>query len=242
MNRFLYQIKSSVDLIEPPCVGVCSNDYANARLRRTSRWHHSSVRALSGFITGTFLLIVSSAVLADPYQDAIDKAFPGFQIMSPQDIKLYKEEMDEKVFNNVKDRPGLATGKFNTDDILDFAALIRRPEKRTDQSGNARYDGYLVICYGLATGGFDCVSMSPSPRAYRLPFGWYLIKVSPGKHLCYSLRQIDTQKKQTDVEEKNMASITTKSDALGYFRTRGNGDMIYVYQKKTLYSMCAISD
>ena len=62
------------------------------------RSHHSPVRALSGFITGIFLLIASSAALADPYQDAIGKAYPGPQIMSPQDIELCRKEMKDEAF------------------------------------------------------------------------------------------------------------------------------------------------
>ena len=240
VSGFLY--KSSADLIEPSRVGVYFDDCALVKPKCLPRVHQSIAWAL---FTATLFVLTSPVVLADPYQDAIDKAFPGFRIMSPQDIKLYKDEMDNEVYNSVKDHPGLATGKFNADEVMDFAALIRGAEKKIDQMGNPYYDGYLVICYGAANGGFDCITMSQRPREYHLPFGWYVTKVSPGEQSCIVLKQLDTQQKQrtlADQKRQRNVTITTKSDAVGYFRTMGNGDIVYVFQERTLYSECLVSD
>lgn len=240
MSEFVH--KSSADLTEPSCAGDYSNDRARVRLHHVSRVPQSTAWAL---FAATLFVLASPLVLADQYQDAIDKAFPGFRIMSPQEIKLYKEEMDKEVYNRVKDHPGLATGKFNADDVVDFAALIRGAEKKIDQMGNPYYDGYFVICYGLTNGGFDCVTMSQRPREYHLPFGWYLTKVSPGEQSCIVLKQLDTQQKQRTLagqKRQRNVTITTKLDAVGYFRTMGNGDIVYVFQEKTLYSECLVSD
>jgi len=183
-----------------------------------------------------------SPALADEYLDAISKAFPGFQILGPSDIKLYKEQMDQEIYERVKDRPGMAVGKFNSDQRSDFAALIRGTIKKRDTFGNDYYDGYLVVCYGLAAGGFDCAKMSPAPREFSLPFGWYLEKVAPGKHFCHALGKLDTQKKESGREEKHEVNITTKTDSIGYFRTLGNGDIMYAYQGKTVYKKCILTD
>lgn len=183
-----------------------------------------------------------SPALADEYQDVISKAFPGYHILGPSDIRLYKEHMDQKIYDRVKDRPGTAVGKFNPDQLPDFAALIRGTIKKRNTFGNDYYDGYLVVCYGLEAGGFDCVKMSLSPREFHLPLGWYLEKVVPGKHLCRELMKLDTQKKESGREGKHEVNITTTTDSIGYFRTLGNGDVMYVHQGKTVYAECILTD
>ena len=55
-----------------------------------------------------------SPALADEYQDAISKAFPGFRILAPSEINLDKD-LDPKIYNKVKDRPELIVGRFNSD-------------------------------------------------------------------------------------------------------------------------------
>jgi len=105
VSGFLY--KSSADLIEPSRVGVYFDDCALVKPKCLPRVHQSIAWAL---FTATLFVLTSPVVLADPYQDAIDKAFPGFRIMSPQDIKLYKDEMDNEVYNSVKDHPAWRRG------------------------------------------------------------------------------------------------------------------------------------
>lgn len=192
----------------------------------------------------TALLFASllSPALADEYQDVISKAFPGFQILGPSEIKLNKGEMNQVTYERVKDHPGLVVGKFNLDNFTDFAALIRGPVKKQDPRGRTYYDGYLVVCYGLGDGKFDCLKMSPSPRQFSFPFGWYLEKVAPGKYSCHVLMELDTQKRESEGDEKYNANITTRSDSIGYFRTMGNGDIMYVHREKTIFSRCVLSD
>lgn len=62
------------------------------------------------------LAISFSPALADEYQDAISKAFPGFQILEPSEIKLEDEDnWDPKIYNErAKASPGVAGGRADT--------------------------------------------------------------------------------------------------------------------------------
>ena len=105
------------------------------------------------------------------YQAAISKAFPGFQILSPSEISLDKDEMGAELYNTVKDSPGLIVGKFNDDNIQDFVALIRSSTTKTSSwtpTGKVieKYDVYavnLAVCYGLGDAKFDC---KKQPRTF----------------------------------------------------------------------------
>ena len=86
---------------------------------------------------------------ADQYQDQIDRFFPGFQILDRTEFWKFIND------KNLKRHPGLITGKFNDDDLEDFAAIIRSKTKK--QRGSYEYyDGKIVICNGTPKGGFQC--------------------------------------------------------------------------------------
>ncbi len=65
---------------------------------------------------------------ADEYQEAITKVFPGFQILS-------RSEFTEEIQKSVKTHPALVTGRFNDDDVPDFAAIIRAKAIQRGQQG-----------------------------------------------------------------------------------------------------------
>jgi hypothetical protein len=188
------------------------------------------------------VLLVPLSALADRYDDVVGAAFPGFHIMSPSEIDLVKDEMTPELYAEVKDRPGLTVGDFNGDGRPDFAALIRHPAKKRDQRSEY-YDGYLVACYGLDGGKFDCVPMTPEPRQVHVPFGWFLATVPPGRQTCHGQRTHDTQDPRARGERSDDdTAFITKHDAIGYFRTMGNGDIMYAYRSRTRYTLCILSD
>lgn len=117
------------------------------------------------------LLFACPFAHADQYQDAIAKAFPGFQIMS-------RSEFHAEVQKNVKTNPALITGQFNNDDLEDFAAIIRSGVKQQAAPGKTRYDGKSVVCHGLPLKGYDCQVLGTMDIYPDLDF--YLKRVPPG--------------------------------------------------------------
>lgn len=170
---------------------------------------------------------------ADQYDDAISKAFPGFRILGASAIELEKDPMARQTYDRVRDRPGLAVGKFDDDELPDFAALIRSAEKKPSQWGGEYHEGHLVVCYGLAGGAYDCVKTNAEPRALRLPFDHYLDKVAPGSR---DPRGDQRRSQKRDVD------LTTKTDSIGYLRTLGSGDTLYAPRGRTEYTVCILND
>jgi hypothetical protein len=187
------------------------------------------------------VLFVPFPALADRYDDVISAAFPGFQILGPSEIGLRKEDTSPELYARAKDRPGLAVGNFDGDVRPDFAALIRGGTKKRDPFSEY-YDGYLVVCYGLDGGKFDCVTMTPRPIQIHLPYEFFLATVAPGEYTCFGQRTHDTAKPEAQDEQDEEATLTTKHDAIGDFRTLGNGDVMYVYRSRTRYTVCILSD
>ncbi len=136
---------------------------------------------------------LTGAAVADEYQNAISKAFPRYQILGPSEIKLDKD-LDPRIYNKVKDRPGLIVGRFNSDEVMDFAALIRGsrlihiPEDKANRvRADDYYEGYLVVCLGRAQGGYDCTKLETDPLRIHLPYDGFLERFSPGTAACTSL-------------------------------------------------------
>ena len=199
-----------------------------------------------------------SQALADEYQDTISKAFPGYRILRPSDIKLDKDEMNQEIYNQVKDHPGLVVGKINSDDITDFAALIRGSTITHIAENRARgvigidfYEGYLVVCLGRAKGKYDCRKMNESPMRITVPHDVFLAKMSPREQDCLVSGKFRPPKPAPDPNlgfdpkaEPSTGSvrISFATDAIGLFQTLGPGDIVYIYQPKGMYLECIISD
>lgn len=187
-----------------------------------------------------------SPALADEYQDAVKKAFPGFQILGPSEIKLDKD-LDPKIYNKVKDRPELIVGRFNSDQVMDFAALIRgsklihiSEDKANRVWADDYYEGYLVVCLGLAQGGYDCTKLETDPLRIHLPYDGFLEKFSPGTAGCTSLgKTFKAPKPQRDLnileEEESNVDIRFNTDAIALFRL---GYFIYLPQGRGMYRKC----
>jgi len=109
---------------------------------------------------------------ADEYQDAIAKAFPGFRIMS-------RTEFTKEIRKAVKGNPGLITGRFNDDELMDFAAIIRDDSKQRTHLGAEYYRGMFVVCHAMDKQRYACQMLGQ--RAIDLPFFLYLYRVEPGK-------------------------------------------------------------
>lgn len=195
------------------------------------------------------LAVLLSPALADEYQDAVSKAFPGFQILGPSEIKLNKAEMNPKTYEQVKDHPGLVMGKINSDDITDFAALIRADKRKTyihkDRDKIVAkfdyYDGYLVVCYGLGSGKYKCEKLNASPMYIREPHSDFVGKIPPARVFCSILRKFRPPKPKPDPnlgEEAGESSvqISFNTDAVSL----SSDPIIYIYQPGGTYLECTM--
>jgi hypothetical protein len=194
----------------------------------------------------TLLAGLTGAAVADEYQDAISKAFPGFQILGPSEIKLDKD-LDPKVYNKVKDRPELIVGRFNSDQVMDFAALIRGsrlihiPEDKANRvRPDDYYEGYLAVCLGRAHGGYECTKLETDPLRVRLPYDGFLEKFSPGIAGCTSLGKIfKAPKPRRDLnvleETESNVDIRFNTDAIALFDSIY---FIYLPQPRGMYRKC----
>ena len=163
------------------------------------------------------------SAIPSEYQDAISKALPGSRILSPSEILLDKEEMGPELYNQVKASPGLIVGKFNDDNIEDFAALVRDSTKKTytrslqGEVVEEFYEAHLVVCYGLGGGEFDCTKIPGVFDSVGRSTDWALNKIGPGKYFCHTLQKIDLRKHResyehdSDYGEKNDVNITVNS-------------------------------
>lgn len=191
--------------------------------------------------------------LADEYQDAISKAFPGFQILGRSEIKLDKDRIeDPKIYDQVKDHPGLVVGRINSDNVMDFAALIRGSIRKTrpaDRSSKRPamdyYDGYLVVCYGLGAGQYKCEKLDANPLRMGIPTDYFLTKISPGEQSCEGTRKFRPPRPAVnpnlgfdpDAEPSTgIVSITFTTDAIGLRSYREAND--YVYHPGGMYLEC----
>ena len=137
---------------------------------------------------------------ADEYQDAITKAFPGFKIMS-------RTEFTKEIQKTVKGNPALITGRFNDDELLDFAAMIRSDSKQKGQLGGEYYRGMYVVCHGINNGGHACQILGQG--AFFLPHHVYLTRADPGTVGCYD----DHGKKVPHVVKRNAVGTETTNTA-----------------------------
>jgi hypothetical protein len=199
--------------------------------------------------TTILLMGLHCPALADEYQDAVGKAFPGFQILGRSEIKLDKSRIeDPKIYDQVKDHPGLVVGRFNSDKLTDFAALIRGsrlihiPENRADMVWSEDYyEGYLVVCLGRAPGGYECTKLKTDPMRIRKPHLGFLTRISPGSEMCSLLWkfQVPKPKRNPNVGEggEGPLEITFGTDAIGLF---GSDSVIYVLQPRGMYLECRV--
>jgi hypothetical protein len=154
---------------------------------------------------------------AEGYQDVITKAFPGFQILS-------RSEFVAGVQAVTKGNPGLITGRFNDDEVMDFAAFIRDRIKHPSQ-GTTRehYLGKTVVCHGSGGGRYRCQVLDE--LTIFLPYESYLYRVGPEKIVC-------TDDRGSDVD------VWIKRDAIGYaFELNAGG--VYIHKPDGTYRNCA---
>jgi hypothetical protein len=180
--------------------------------RRAVRNVALSKAALS--LVGILCLMPFASSWADEYQDAITKVFPGFKSLS-------RSEFSAEIQGTVKGNPGLITGRFNDDDLEDFAAIIREIAIRPGEYGAREYyPGKRIICHGLGTGQYRCQVLSETPIF--LPYGTYVSRVSPGKVKC------------------GERAVTIKRDAVGF--ESSNAAVAYIYQPDGSYRKCVTAD
>ena len=190
---------------------------------------------------------LTGAAVADEYQDAISKAFPGFQILGSSEIKLNKD-FDPEIYNKVKDRPGLIAGRFNSDQLMDFAALIRGsklihiPEDKAKLiwAEDNYYEGYVVVCLGRTQGGYECTKLETDPLRIHLPYDGFLEKFPPGTAGCTSLgKAFKAPKPRRDLNnpehEESNVDIRFNTDAIALFDSMY---FIYLPQGRGMYRKC----
>jgi hypothetical protein len=192
-----------------------------------------------------FASLVSPAI-ADEYQDAISKAFPGFKILGPSEISLNKD-LDPRIYNRVKDHPGFVLGRFNSDKVMDFAALIRGPRLIHIPENKAQgiysddyYEGYLAVCLGQAQGGYGCTKMQTDPLRIHRPYDGFLEKFPPGNEACSLLGKAFKAPKpkrefNARVEQESNVEIGHDTDVFALF---DQAYFIYVPQGRGMYREC----
>lgn len=169
---------------------------------------------------------------APAYQKRLDRALPGWHI-------LRRPEFHAAVLKRVREQPGFAVGDFNGDGAADFAALVRRSEKKRygepaegagAQSTQAYdyFDGQLVVCHGSAKDpeDYDCRSLSAMPVT--LPYGSLLRRVPPGETHC---RPADAGSKRVPIDR----------DAI-VWEYPEKGGSLYSYGEDGAYRTCVSSD
>lgn len=169
------------------------------------------------------LLIPARNACADIFQDQIARFFPGFVIMSPYEFK-------PDIQKNLHANPAFIIGKFNDDDIEDFAALIRGQTRRRYVTAKGSYDYFdlkLVVCHGSDGRRYTCKELLATVTV--LPEFHYLMKHVPG--------QIDCNSKESKESHINTDSIDWKS-SLGW--VSGTRYVRYFYKRDGSYSHCSI--
>ena len=186
---------------------------------------------------------------ANPYQAAIEKAFPNHRILAPSEIALYKNELGDALFNQIKDNPGLTIGRFNNDNIEDFAALLKDTTLKTyhlDSEGAVDYEtlkGYLAICYGLGNANFDCLKVSGQGSEFRFPQPSALSKTGPGKYLCTDGKDVDLSVNYSPYrgshEGKTIKNLAVKTDVINLLTTtHGWAVDTYIYRSRDTFLRC----
>jgi len=178
--------------------------------------HTLNSRSLLLVLLGMFYLCFTSQVEADEYQDAIAKAFPGFHILS-------RSEFDREIQKTVKGNPGLITGRFNDDELEDFAALIRDDVKRKSRSGKDYYRGMEVVCQAVGKQQYACQTLGQG--SFFLPLKEYLHRVGPGEIHCSK-------------DDGTESDIKVKRDAIGSSMVGTNGGAIEIFAPDGKYVRC----
>lgn len=164
---------------------------------------------------------VSTSVYAESnYQKMIEKSYPGFVILKTTEFK--SEFIQSK-------EPGLIIGKFNDDQLLDFAAMIRAKEKKRYGTGPTSYeyfDGKIVVCHAEKKSDYKCQLISEAPIS--IPQESYLALVKPQKTNCFD----DNGKKKF---------VNVKTDAIGWYYPEKGGSH-YFHKKDGTYENCVTSD
>lgn len=174
------------------------------------------------FLKAVFVLLCASSLSlaapadADKYQDAVAKAFPGFHILT-------RSEFDPEIQKMVEGNPALITGRFNDDDLEDFAALIRGDVKRKSRSGKDYYRGMEVVCHAGDEQRYACQTLGQG--SFFLPLKEYLHRVGPGNIRCSK-------------DDGTETDVKVKRDAIGSSMVGTNGGAVQIYTTNGTYLRC----
>ncbi len=134
---------------------------------------------------------------------------------------MTRSEFHPEIRKTVKSNPALIIGRFNNDEVKDFAAIIRsNAREEPSQSGKPHYRGKFVVCHGLGKSGYDCEELGT--RAVYGDLELYLYRVGPG-FTC-----VDANRKK----------IKARRDAIGTLTVYSNASSVDVYVDGT-YSTCS---
>jgi hypothetical protein len=121
--------------------------------------------------------------VTEPYAAHIAKAYPGFQLVE-------RDQFQSWVTRHYVSRrnPGLITGRFNDDDLEDFAAIIRSHDMVRETQGDIEYEFYrmrTVVCHARPQGRYDeCQQLSGDSRVGKGKSRFFLITYSRGSVEC----------------------------------------------------------
>ena len=184
-------------------------------VNRTIKSH--ATRAIIVSLCAMSSMVWTTGALADEHQKQIAQAFAGFEILTRSDFT-------EEIQQTVKTNPALVKGRFNSDQLEDFAAIIVDRSKQYGQQGERKYYlGKLVVCHGAGKGRHQCQVLKE--ERIHLPYQSYLDRVSPRKLEC------------TIDKDLNVAEVTLQRDAISW-GVPDRGSRVYIYQPDGTYSAC----
>lgn len=109
--------------------------------------------------------------VTEPYAAHIAKAYPGARVLERGDFQSWIQGAFKKA-----GPPALATGRFNDDELEDFAVMFR-----PDPANDIEYQ--TVVCHALPQGGYDGCEQLSGGLAAKGTVRFYLIAHS-GKAVC----------------------------------------------------------
>jgi len=89
---------------------------------------------------------------------------------------LSRSEFSQEIQEAVKGNPDLITGRYNEDELEDFAAIIRNDVKKKARTAEY-YRGMVAVCHALDKERHTCQALTEIPIF--LPYKLYVNRVGP---------------------------------------------------------------
>lgn len=185
----------------------------------------NKISLIQAVILGAIQFLVANVSKAsDDITKVLDEYYPDYQLVEPS---LFFSEIIKDLNG---ENPALVIGRFNDDDIDDFAVLLRSRELKIEhikQLSREYYDGKLVVCHGKRDMKYDCQVLSDDLRLSE-SYGSYIEKNVSGEIRC--------------IEDGSFTIMKNENESITYvFWNRAAIDYIYQSNSKK-YVECTSAD